>query len=153
MLKTNLTIAIFFALCGSGWAIEYKDEWGIKVSPKGAEIIANAYKKAAEESAKRTVIYGGKERTPVISTSPLPGQWLVVTSSDALVIFTLSEFVSSGKFCEWRGRHEEHDTHYGSTFLLYCPDGCDWPTVYKCSICGATRTVERLRKDSGWTKP
>src|SRR3990167_7316023 len=44
------------------------------------------------------------------STAPLPGQWLVVTSSpNGLNYFTLSEFVKSGKFCRENGGHRWFD--------------------------------------------
>lgn len=71
---------------------------------------------------------GGGEITPietqVVSTNPLvfhmqPHVWEVGKGTES---YTLNEFVSSGKFCEWRGRHE-WVTNFETDYR------------YKCIIC------------------
>jgi hypothetical protein len=83
------------------------------------------------------------------STCALPGQWLVVTSSDIGIIhYTLDDFVSSGKFCEWRGGHKWLDSsEWAIVFGEWLDCGfCPPVSEYKCSICGRCRRKVKVNK-------
>jgi hypothetical protein len=63
--------------------------------------------KDSQEAHERQVRSMGANRYAVKeSTYALPGQWLVITSSDVgIVHYTLDDFISSGLFCRERGGH------------------------------------------------
>lgn len=58
--------------------------------------------------------------------------------------FTLSEFVNSGKFCEWRGKHEwEQRNHFYA-----CMD-CE-SRYWICLICGHARKLISSERQAEW---
>ena len=77
--------------------------------------------------------------------------WRVIKGTQS---YTLSEFVSSGKFCEWRGKHEWGSQKLeGRDFTSPMQDGCGgWVNSpdqrpEKCSICGKCRGKIKVKEE------
>lgn len=76
--------------------------------------------------------------------------WQVIRGTES---FTLSDFVNSGKFCEWRGKHEWKDAEHEDK----CYQDYDWKLSsgeirklksigYKCFICHRCRRRIKVNK-------
>lgn len=78
-----------------------------------------------------------------ISTST----WIVTksTTKGYAPIFTLDEFVSSGKFCAWQGRHE--------WWVSTKDHGCDYYHGEECRYCHRCRKKFKVSKvEEEWEK-
>lgn len=93
-----------------------------------------------------------------VGTWTLNGQnWIVSKGSEA---YTFEDFVSSGRFCEWRGKHEWIKPEYhGGVFLSPMQDGCggwvDGPKELpeKCSFCHRCRRKITVKKEEEEWEP
>lgn len=72
----------------------------------------------------------------------VPDKWMVYSPTDSSKSFTLTNFVSSGRFCEWRGKHEWKERDKNN--LIHAEPFDNW--VYSCAICQKKRKVIQVNK-------
>ena len=157
-MKYLFAICLLLAGVGKGWASFYADSsWDKLTCPQRCVSISTLvaivkdYKKAAERQ-KRSMPYQAPESsystfTVVLMSVTMNKVYAVIKGTEA---YTLSDFVTSGKFCEWRG---EHDWEMGSCKKENKPlhesiDEFNQPyNYYHCKICNRNRLRIRVSKE------
>ena len=77
-------------------------------------------------------IASASEHTEAYAAIKASGTWSVTKGTEA---YTLDEFVESGKFCKWRGRHEWGEPLWTSLCR-----------TEECSICHRCRSKVKVKK-------